>query len=340
MTTIRAVFCAVAAVALGACREDRRRDRRRACRARSRRPTCRSRPRSADAFSSCRSPKATASKPGDLVARLDTRDADLALPRAQAERAQADAQLRLLLAGARAEDIRQAEAQVGRRASRTSPRAQAELAAAEADVERFEPLLARNSGSRKQRDDAATRRDVARERARAARARDQARAKASPGCAPARGAKKSTPRAPASPPPTRRSRRSKRPSPTPPSSRRSPASSPRGCSSPASWSSPRAPIVVLDRSRSRLGEVYVDEPMVPRLKLGQPATLFTDAGGAGIPGTVSYISSKAEFTPRNVQTAEDRSKLVYRVKVAVDNARACSSRACRSKRRFRSAGLE
>jgi len=59
---------------------------------------------------------------------------------------------------------------------------------------------------------------------------------------------------------------------------------------------------------------------VPRLRLGQPATLFTDAGGPGIAGTVSYISSKAEFTPRNVQTAEDRSKLVYRVKVSVDNA--------------------
>ena len=60
-------------------------------------------------------------------------------------------------------------------------------------------------------------------------------------------------------------------------------------------------------------------PVVPRLTLGQPATLFTDAGGAGLPGSVSYISSKAEFTPRNVQTAEDRSKLVYRVKIAVDN---------------------
>ena len=66
--------------------------------------------------------------------------------------------------------------------------------------------------------------------------------------------------------------------------------------------------------------VYVDEPVVPRLTLGQPATVFTDAGGAGLPGTVSYISSKAEFTPRNVQTAEDRSRLVYRVKVSIDNA--------------------
>ena len=37
------------------------------------------------------------------------------------------------------------------------------------------------------------------------------------------------------------------------------------------------------------------------------------------PGRITFISPKAEFTPRNVQTAEDRSKLVYRVKVGVDN---------------------
>jgi HlyD family secretion protein len=63
----------------------------------------------------------------------------------------------------------------------------------------------------------------------------------------------------------------------------------------------------------------VDEPDVPRIMLGQPATVFTDAGGEGLPGTVTFIASKAEFTPRNVQTAEDRSKLVYRVKISVDN---------------------
>src|SRR5688572_26760845 len=50
-------------------------------------------------------------KKGDVIARLDTRDVDLALQRAQADRAAADAQLRLLQAGSRPEDIRQAEAQ-------------------------------------------------------------------------------------------------------------------------------------------------------------------------------------------------------------------------------------
>ena len=45
------------------------------------------------------------------------------------------------------------------------------------------------------------------------------------------------------------------------------------------------------------------------------------AGGGGLKGTVTFISPKAEFTPRNVQTAEERSKLVYRIKVTVDNSK-------------------
>ena len=45
----------------------------------------------------------------------------------------------------------------------------------------------------------------------------------------------------------------------------------------------------------------------------------THPGFSRLEGKISFISSKAEFTPRNVQTAEDRSKLVYRVKIAVDN---------------------
>jgi HlyD family secretion protein len=65
--------------------------------------------------------------------------------------------------------------------------------------------------------------------------------------------------------------------------------------------------------------VFVPEPTVPQIKIGQQATVFTDAGGAGLTGTISYISPKAEFTPRNVQTAEERSKLVYRVRINVDN---------------------
>ena len=49
---------------------------------------------------------------GDLIARLDVRDTELQLDRARADLAAAQAQLRLLQAGSRVEDVRQAQAQV------------------------------------------------------------------------------------------------------------------------------------------------------------------------------------------------------------------------------------
>ena len=79
------------------------------------------------------------------------------------------------------------------------------------------------------------------------------------------------------------------------------------------------PIVVVTDLVNAWADVFVPEPVIPRLRLNQQATVFTDAGGSGIVGTISYISPKAEFTPRNVQTSEERSKLVYRVRIAVAN---------------------
>ena len=43
-------------------------------------------------------------------------------------------------------------------------------------------------------------------------------------------------------------------------------------------------------------------------------------GGQTRKGRLTYIASKAEFTPKNVQTRDERVKLVYRVKVGLDNA--------------------
>src|SRR6476469_1717107 len=91
---------------------------------------------------------------GAAIARLDTSDVEIALRRAQADRDQAVAQLRLLTAGARAEDIRQASAQADS-AQADVQAAESELANASADLQRFEALLTANAGSRKQRDDAA-----------------------------------------------------------------------------------------------------------------------------------------------------------------------------------------
>jgi len=107
---------------------------------------------------------------GDLIARLDTRDTQLQIERARAERATSEAQLRLLQAGSRGEDIRQAESQV-EAADADVAASDAERKAAEADLARFEALLQANAGSQKQRDDARARVDIARERERSARER-------------------------------------------------------------------------------------------------------------------------------------------------------------------------
>jgi HlyD family secretion protein len=81
---------------------------------------------------------------------------------------------------------------------------------------------------------------------------------------------------------------------------------------------PRTPVVAITDLDHAWANVYVDEPVVPRLRLGQPVALITDAGQR-MQGSITFISPKAEFTPRNVQTAAERSKLVYRIKVSADN---------------------
>ncbi len=67
-------------------------------------------------------------------------------------------------------------------------------------------------------------------------------------------------------------------------------------------------------------KVYVKEDKLGLVKLGQHAAVTTDSyPGKVYEGTVTYISSEAEFTPKNVQTQEERVKLVFGVKVSVKN---------------------
>ncbi|HEY1677690.1 MAG TPA: HlyD family efflux transporter periplasmic adaptor subunit [Candidatus Sulfotelmatobacter sp.] len=65
---------------------------------------------------------------------------------------------------------------------------------------------------------------------------------------------------------------------------------------------------------------YINETDLGRVKLGQKVKLTTDSFPGKIYwGTVSYIASEAEFTPKQIQTKEERVKLVYRIKIEVDN---------------------
>jgi HlyD family secretion protein len=67
-------------------------------------------------------------------------------------------------------------------------------------------------------------------------------------------------------------------------------------------------------------KVYVKEDKLGLVKLGQKAQVTTDTyRGKVYNGWVSFISSEAEFTPKNVQTQEERVKLVFGVKVLVGN---------------------
>jgi HlyD family secretion protein len=256
---------------------------------------------------------------GQTLVTLATTDIDLALRQVRAERDQAEAQRRLLLAGARLEDVQQAEAQAAAAASERNV-AEAELTAARADEARFEQLLKNRAGSEKQRDDAVARRARAEaqlkavdDRAKAAvatlqRVKAGARPEELQGAAArvagidARIAQLEHDRGEAtivSPTAGIVSSRLVEPGEL------------------VAVGTPLVIVVDLDRAWAN---AYVESPLVPSLKLDQVATVVTDRGDR-LPGRVSFISSKEEFTPRNVQTSAERAKLVYRVKVAVDNAK-------------------
>ena len=69
---------------------------------------------------------------------------------------------------------------------------------------------------------------------------------------------------------------------------------------------------------------YVSETQLHALKLGGKVEVRIDSRDgttAPLPGTITWVSSKAEFTPTPIQTRDERADLVYAVKVRVPNTR-------------------
>ncbi len=67
---------------------------------------------------------------------------------------------------------------------------------------------------------------------------------------------------------------------------------------------------------------YITGDQLPQLKLNQQVTVHTDDGKGGFKkakGTVTWINDKAEFTPKTIQTKDERANMVYAVKVMVKN---------------------
>lgn len=78
------------------------------------------------------------------------------------------------------------------------------------------------------------------------------------------------------------------------------------------------PVVTLMDPEDRWVRIYVRADAAGQVALGTPAEIVADAWpDRRFRGEVTFIADEAEFTPRNVQTREERVKLVYRVKVRV-----------------------
>lgn len=83
---------------------------------------------------------------------------------------------------------------------------------------------------------------------------------------------------------------------------------------------PGTPVLTLARLDEVWVKTYVPETRLGKVYLGQQAQVFSDTfPQKPYSGTVTFISPEAEFTPKNVQTMEERVKLVYRIKVTLKN---------------------
>ena len=242
---------------------------------------------------------------GDLLATVDHATADIQLRQAQAGVDLAQAQLVLLRNGARKEDIQQAESAL--------TQAEANLRVAQDDAKRMRELAKTGSVTPKSRDDAEARLTVAEAQKSAAvdslnklrrLARPEeiqaAEARLAQAAAAADLLRKTiadcTITAPAGGVVTRKA------------------------VEPGEIVSPGSTVVTLSELDNVYVMIYVTEKELGRVRLGDAADVSIDAfPGRAFPGRVTYISPEAEFTPKNIQTKEDRVKLVFGVKVEIEN---------------------
>jgi HlyD family secretion protein len=241
---------------------------------------------------------------GDLVAQLDPADYELRRAEGDAALAHAQAQLDLVTAGSRDEDVQRCKAQVRE--------AEAVSRAAEADRKRIEEVFAKGSATTKQRDDAgagaeraAAALDAAQQQlnrlTRGSRQEEIRMAQAQADLAKVRLAQATkaladcTVKAPMDGMVTTRIREE------------------------GEVVGVGTPLVALSRLDEVWLTLFIPEPRVAKVKLGQTAWVMVDGSDRRIEGKVTFVSPEAEFTPRNVQTREERAKLVYRVRVTVPN---------------------
>jgi len=240
---------------------------------------------------------------GQVLARLDVRDLDARRAQAAAQLAAQQARLSELHRGARPEELAQAEA--------GAMAAEQQRVEAERVARRSKNLFEGDALSREQLDQAETALEVATQRARQAadqlklvkqgpRAEQVAAQRAAVRSAEAAVSQVEVAlayaevRAPFAGIVTVRHRE------------------------PGETVGPGLPVLTIMNPDDRWVRIYVREDRVGQVSLGQNASIRTDSyADSSFGGRVRYVASEAEFTPRNVQTTEERLKLVYAVKVGI-----------------------
>jgi membrane fusion protein YbhG len=244
-------------------------------------------------------------KPGDRLALIDHAALDIQLRQAEAGVRLAEAQLALLVKGARVEDIRQAEAAL--------EQAEAALKLADDDARRMRELARTGSVTPKSRDDSEARLIVAAaQRSSAAEALSKVRRLARPEEVQAAEARLAQAQAAAD--------------------LLGKTIADCAITAPAGGVvthkaveagelvTPGATVVTLVALDTVHVMIYVTEKELGRVRLGDAADVTIDAFPEKVfPGRVTYISPQAEFTPKNVQTKEDRVKLVFGIKIGIEN---------------------
>ena len=244
-------------------------------------------------------------KHGDLLASIDHAALDIQLGQARSGVDLAKSQLDLLMNGARGEDLAQAKEALNE--------AEETMRSAQEDFQRMDSLFRVNAATKKQRDDAETRATNARAQAGAAsqallRLQNFARpedvkaalARVDQAVYAVRLLEKSiqdcTVRSPTDGIVTEK------------------------LVEEGELAAPGTGLYVITNLDEVKLTIYVPETDLGSIRLGQEAKISIDSRpGTSFPGTVTYISPLAEFTPRDIQTKDDRVKLVFAVKIEMPN---------------------
>jgi HlyD family secretion protein len=82
---------------------------------------------------------------------------------------------------------------------------------------------------------------------------------------------------------------------------------------------PGTPVLTVADLKDTWIKIYVNEKQLNRVKLGQKVIVTIDSSEKKFAGKVVSISNKAEFTPKTIQTKDERVKLMFAVKIAISN---------------------